>query len=504
MSQTATLRAPRAAQETTFAILFAVSFCHLLNDMMQALLPAIYPTLKATYHLSFAQIGLVTLAFQLTASLLQPAVGFYADRRPMPFSLPGGMVFTLAGLLLLSVAHSYMLILVSAATIGLGSSVFHPESSRVARMASGGRHGLAQSLFQMGGSIGSALGPLTAAVVVLNWGQASVAWYSLVALLAIFVLWNVGVWYKTHGLRRIKAGQHLQAVVGFSKPKVIASIAVLLLLIFSKFFYLSGITSYYTFYLIHRFHASVQSAQLHLFLFLAAVAVGTFAGGPLGDRFGRKYVIWFSILGALPFALALPYANFFWTSVLSVAIGLVISSAFSAIVVFGQELVPGKVGMVSGMFFGFSFGMGGIGAAALGKLADLTDITFVYHVCAFLPALGLLAAFLPNIETARRPGARLRPTKSGGDGMGLPNHNRQNQRKGCSTVTRACHAAASAMKIDQPFHDRQAQPGAALGCREAVVGTLERRKDAIELFASDSAAAVDDFEAEIVVRNPRD
>lgn len=402
MSQSTTLSAPRAAEETTFAILFAVSFCHLLNDMMQALLPAIYPTLKSAYHLSFTQIGLVTLAFQLTASLLQPAVGFVADRRPMPFSLPGGMVFTLAGLLLLSVAHSYGWILASAAIIGLGSSVFHPESSRVARMASGGRHGLAQSLFQMGGSIGSALGPLTAAVVVLTWGQSSIAWYSLVALLAIFVLWNVGVWYKTHGLRRIASAQHFHAAIGVSRARVTASITILLLLIFSKFFYFAGITSYYTFYLIHRFHTSVQSAQIHLFLFLAAVAVGTFAGGPLGDRFGRKYVIWFSILGALPFTLALPYASLFWTSVLSVVIGLVISSAFSAIVVFGQELVPGKVGMISGMFFGFSFGMGGLGAAALGWLADQTNIAFVYQVCAYLPALGLFAAFLPDIENGQR------------------------------------------------------------------------------------------------------
>ncbi len=406
MSQVSTAAAPRAAEETTFAILFAVSFCHLLNDMMQALLPAIYPTLKATYHLSFTQIGLVTLAFQLTASLLQPAVGFYADRKPMPFSLPGGMVFTLAGLLLLSVARSYPLILLSAATIGLGSSVFHPESSRVARMASGGRHGLAQSLFQMGGSIGSALGPLTAAVFVLAYGQASVAWYSLVALLAIFVLWNVGVWYKTHGLTRIKSGHRLHKVLGLSRRRVIVSIAVLLLLVFSKFFYLAGISSYYTFYLIHQFHVSVKSAQLHLFVFLAAVAVGTFVGGPLGDRFGRKYVIWFSILGALPFTLALPYADLFWTGVLSIAVGLILSSAFSAIVVFGQELVPGKVGMISGLFFGFSFGMGGLGAAALGWLADATSIAYVYKVCAFLPALGLLAAFLPDIETPRSRPAR--------------------------------------------------------------------------------------------------
>jgi FSR family fosmidomycin resistance protein-like MFS transporter len=402
MSETSPVAARRTAEETTFAILFAVSFCHLLNDMMQALLPAIYPTLKIAYHLNFTQIGLITLAFQLTASLLQPAVGFYADKHPMPFSLPGGMVFTLVGLLLLSIAHSYALILISAATIGLGSSVFHPESSRVARMASGGRHGLAQAMFQTGGSIGSALGPLTAAVIVLAYGQASVAWYSGVALLAIFVLWNVGVWYKAHGLRRIKSAHHHHKVVGLTQRKVAISIVILLLLVFSKFFYLAGITSYYTFYLIQQFHLSIKNAQLHLFVFSAAIAVGTFAGGPLGDRFGRKYVIWFSILGALPFTLMLPYADLFWTGVLSVVVGLIISSAFSAIVVFGQELVPGKVGMISGLFFGFSFGMGGLGAAALGWLADMTSITFVYKVCAFLPAIGLLAAFLPKIETARQ------------------------------------------------------------------------------------------------------
>ena len=398
---TTSVRAAPTAQETTFAILFAVSFCHLLNDMMQALLPAIYPNLKADYHLSFAQIGIITLTFQLTASLLQPAVGFIADRRPMPFSLPGGMVFTLAGLLLLSVAHGYGMILLSAAIIGVGSSVFHPESSRVARMASGGRHGLAQSLFQTGGSIGSALGPLTAAVIVLSLGQSSIAWYSLAALLAIFILWNVGVWYKTHGLTRMRSAHRQQPATGLSHRRVVFSIAILLALVFTKFFYLAGITSYFTFYLIHAFHVSVKSAQIHLFLFSSAVAIGTFAGGPLGDRFGRKHVIWFSILGALPFALMMPHANLFWTTILSIIVGLVISSAFSAIVVFGQELVPGKVGMISGMFFGFSFGMGGLGAAVLGEVADLTSIVFVYDVCSMLPALGLLAAFLPDVEPGR-------------------------------------------------------------------------------------------------------
>lgn len=399
MSQTdvSTTRVP--IEQTTFAVLFAVSFCHLLNDMMQALLPAIYPNLKASFHLSFAQIGLVTLAFQLTASLLQPAVGLFADKRPMPFSLPIGMVFTLIGLVVLSQARNFEVLLAAAALVGMGSSVFHPESSRVARMASGGRHGLAQSLFQVGGNIGSALGPLTAAVIVLRWGQKSIAWYSLVALLAIFVLWNVGVWYKTHGLTRMRNVRHLRAYHDLSQRKVAVTIAILLLLIFSKYIYLTSITSYYTFYLIQTFHISVQNAQLHLFAFLASVAVGTFMGGPIGDRFGRKYVIWFSILGVLPFTLLLPHANLFWTGILSIAIGLIISSAFAAIVVFGQELLPGKVGLVAGLFFGFSFGMGGLGAAVLGKIADLTSISFVYLLCSFLPLLGLFAAFLPHLET---------------------------------------------------------------------------------------------------------
>ncbi len=402
MSQAQLASTGSSVEKTTFAVLFAVSFCHLLNDMMQALFPALYPSLKVQFHLSFAQIGLVTLAFQLTASLLQPAVGFYADKRPMPFSLPFGMVFTLVGLIVLSLAQSYGVLLIAAMLVGLGSSVFHPESSRVARMASGGRHGLAQSIFQVGGNIGSALGPLTAALVVLRWGQRSIAWYSLVALLAIFVLWNVGVWYKTHGLTRMRrAAQSLQSSPGLPRRRVLFAVGILLILIFSKYFYLASITSYYTFYLIHTFHVSVQNAQLHLFAFLASVAVGTLLGGPLGDRFGRKYVIWFSILGALPFTLLLPHANLFWTGVLSVAIGIVISSAFAAIVVYGQELMPGNVGVVAGMFFGFSFGLGGLGAAALGELADLTSISFVYLVCSFLPILGVLTAFLPQIETPR-------------------------------------------------------------------------------------------------------
>jgi len=400
MTETA-IQPLKTAHTTTFAVLFAISFCHLLNDMMQALLPAIYPTLKADFHLSFAQIGLVTLAFQCTASLLQPAVGFFADLRPMPYSLAVGMVSTLLGLVVLSVAGSYPVLLLSAMMIGLGSAVFHPESSRVARMASGGRHGLAQSLFQVGGNTGTALGPLTAAVVVADWGQKSVAWYAGLALLAIVILFNVGTWYKHHGLARIKAAKKV-AAAEHPRGKVVASIAILLLLIFSKYFYLTSITSYYTFYLIHSFGVSVRSAQVHLFLFLAAVAAGTFMGGPLGDKFGRKYVIWFSILGMLPFTLILPYADLFWTSVLSMIIGVIMASAFPAIVVYAQELLPGKVGMISGLFFGFAFGMGGIGAAVLGALADATSITYVYKVCAFLPLIGLLTVFLPNFKTARR------------------------------------------------------------------------------------------------------
>ncbi len=393
-----------APEATVFTVLFAISFVHLLNDMMQSLLPAIYPTLKTDFHLNFTQIGLVTLTFQLTASLLQPLVGLYADRRPAPYSLPIGMVFTLAGLILLAFTGSYPVLLLAAALVGMGSSVFHPESSRVARMASGGRHGLAQSLFQVGGNIGSALGPISAALVVLTWGQRSIAWFALAALAAIAVLWRVGLWYKTHGLTKLKAAAGRgHNPITLPRGKVVATISILLLLIFSKYVYLASISSYYTFYLIHHFQLSVRSAQLHLFVFLAAVAAGTLAGGALGDRFGRKHVIWFSILGVLPFTLALPYADLMWTGVLSVVIGLVLSSAFSAIVVYGQELVPGKVGMIAGLFFGFSFGMGGVGAAVLGRLADATSIEFVYKVSSFLPVIGVLAAFLPNLRAGARP-----------------------------------------------------------------------------------------------------
>jgi FSR family fosmidomycin resistance protein-like MFS transporter len=403
---TATLSRAETAGRTTFSILAAISFCHLLNDMMQSLLPALYPMLKGSYALSFGQIGLLTFTFQLTASLLQPIVGVFTDRSPRPYSLAIGMGFTLVGLVLLAFAGNYGLLLLAAALIGTGSSVFHPESSRVARMASGGRHGLAQSVFQVGGNVGSAVGPLLAAFIVLPRGQSSIAWFSCTALLGMFVLFNVGHWYKAHGVARLKPRMvDGKAEVVPRRKDVTVAIAVLLALIFSKYFYLASLSSYYTFYLIDRFQVSVQSAQLHLFLFLAAVALGTIVGGPLGDRFGRKYVIWGSILGVLPFTLLLPHVNLFWTGVLTVPIGMILASAFPAIVVYAQELLPGRTGTVAGLFFGFAFGMGGIGAAVLGKLADAFGITVVYEMCAFLPLIGLLAAFLPNVDkrAARKP-----------------------------------------------------------------------------------------------------
>jgi len=396
--RTATQIGRAAGHETVFGVILAISFCHLLNDMMQSLLPAIYPGLKDGLGLTFGQIGLVTLAYQITASILQPLVGLYADKRPTPLALPGGTLFSLVGLAILSIAHTYWLLLVGASLLGVGSSVFHPESSRVARMAAGGRHGLAQSLFQVGGNAGQALGPLAAALVVVRWGQSSIVFFALLALLSGAILWNVAMWYRHHGLVRLHGSGRRGGAMPVTSPHARRGIAILLALIFSKYVYLASLTSYYTFYLIHRFGVSVQSAQLHLFIFLAAVAVGTVAGGPLGDRFGRKYVIWLSILGALPFTLLLPHANLFWTTPLTVVIGLVLASAFPAIVVFAQELVPGKVGMVSGLFFGFAFGMGGLGAAVLGWLADQTSIETVYKVCAFLPAIGLLTAFLPDVR----------------------------------------------------------------------------------------------------------
>jgi FSR family fosmidomycin resistance protein-like MFS transporter len=388
----------KTGSKTVLEILLAISFCHLLNDMISSLLPAIYPLLKDAYRLDFAQVGLITLTYQCTASLLQPLVGLHTDRRPIPYSLPAGMGFTLLGLIMLAMAHSFATILFAAALVGTGASVFHPESSRVARMASGGQHGLAQSLFQLGGNAGLAIGPLLAAVIVLPRGQSAVGWFSLAVLLAIILLSWVSGWAKRHMFLGSSRAAHKELHAPVSSKRVVTSIIILLALLFSKYFYLASITSYYTFYLIGKFHVSVRSAQIHLFVFLGAVALGTIAGGPIGDRIGRKRVIWFSILGVLPFTLALPYANLFWTEILSVIIGLILASAFPAIVVYGQELVPGRVGMISGLFFGFAFGMAGLGAAVLGELADLTSIRFVYLVCSVLPAVGLLAAFLPNLE----------------------------------------------------------------------------------------------------------
>ncbi|HKD55645.1 MAG TPA: MFS transporter [Steroidobacteraceae bacterium] len=400
-----------AAGATAMGVLAAISFCHMLNDMMQSLLPALYPMIKTSYRLSFGQIGLLTFTFQFTASLLQPLIGTLADKRPRPYSLAVGMGFTLCGLLLLAFASSYTLLLVAAALIGTGSSVFHPESSRVARMASGGRHGLAQSIFQVGGNFGSATGPLLAAFIVLPHGQPSVAWFSLVALLGMIVLVNVGHWYKTHGISRL--ARAATARTGVSRQRVVLAIAVLLALVFSKYVYLASISSYYTFYLIEHFHLSVRSSQLHLFVFLASAAVGGMLGGPLGDRLGAKHIIWGSILGVLPFTLLLPHANLFWTGVLTVPIGLILASAFPAIVVYAQDLLPGRTGTVAGLFFGLAFGMASVGAAVLGWLADHVGISEVYRMCAFLPLLGLLAWFLPDVHKYPAPSATAEPAGAG-------------------------------------------------------------------------------------------
>jgi FSR family fosmidomycin resistance protein-like MFS transporter len=399
--------APVRAEPTVLAVLAALSASHLLNDTMQSLLPAVYPVLKEKYSLTFTQIGLITFVFQVGSSLLQPVVGFATDRRPQPYSLAIGMVFTLVGLLSLSLANSFPLILISAALVGIGSSIFHPEASRVARLASGGRHGFAQSLFQVGGNAGTAIGPLVAAFVVVPWGQPSIALCSVAALLAMTLLFAVGRWYATHLSARKSKPSAVVREGGPSRLRVIVAIGVLLALIFSKYFYLASLSSYYTFYLIERFGVSVTNAQLALFVFLGSVAAGTLAGGPVGDRIGFKSVIWVSILGALPFTLILPYANLTWTVILTVPIGVILASAFSAIIVYAQELLPSRVGTVAGLFFGFAFGMGGLGAALLGVLADWTSIEFVYQVCAFLPLVGLLTAFLPNLGGRKEQGARL-------------------------------------------------------------------------------------------------
>jgi MFS transporter, FSR family, fosmidomycin resistance protein len=399
MVASSTGRSPAAP---ILSVLWALSFSHLLNDTMQSLVPAIYPMLKNTLHLDFRHIGLITLTNQLTASILQPFVGFYTDRRPQPFSLAIGMGFTLLGLVLLSLAGSLWLVLLAVAFVGIGSSIFHPEASRLAHLSSGGQHGFAQSLFQVGGNAGSSLGPLLAALIVVSRGQQGIMWFSLLALLGIVVLSGVGRWYRQDLIRRegLKTvGVHQTARRSpVSRKRVISSLAVLIVLVFSKYFYLASMSSYYTFFLIEKFALSIKSAQLHLFGFLFAVAAGTFLGGPVGDRIGRKAVIWFSILGVAPFALALPYATLFWTTVLTVIIGLILSSAFSAILVYAQELIPGKVGLMAGLFFGLAFGMGGIGSAVFGMLADWRGIHFVFHVCSYLPLIGLLAALLPNLE----------------------------------------------------------------------------------------------------------
>lgn len=392
---------PAVTTRTSFPVLSALSVCHLLNDMVQSLLPAIYPILKTALGLSFGHIGLITLVNQLTASLLQPVVGFHTDRRPQPQSLAIGMTFSLTGLLLLAWAGHFAVVLAAAGLIGIGSSIFHPESSRIARLASGGQHGLAQSLFQVGGNAGTAIGPLLAALVVLPRGQHSLAWFAVAPITAIALLWRIGQWYAIRIPARPAHAAGHEPHHALSAAQVRRALAILLILVFSKYVYMASLGTYYTFYLIDTFGVSVRSAQLHLFVFLGAVAAGTILGGPIGDRYGRKYVIWGSILGVLPFSLALPYANLALTGVLSAIIGLILASAFSAILVYAQELVPGKVGTISGLFFGLAFGIGGLGAAVLGLLADATSVTTVYRLCAWLPALGLVTAWLPDIEPRR-------------------------------------------------------------------------------------------------------
>jgi FSR family fosmidomycin resistance protein-like MFS transporter len=402
-TQTSTTLTPdpvKFAQQTVFSILFTISLSHCINDMLQAVIPSIYPVLKGKFNLTFSQIGLITFTYQVTASLLQPFVGFYTDRKPRPYSLVIGMGFTLLGLLAVSMASSFYYLLLSVSLIGIGSSIFHPESSRVAHMASGGKKGLAQSIFQLGGNAGSAIGPLLAAVIVVPHGQFYVIWFCLIAFVGMLILSKVSGWYSEQ--IAIKA-RNKGAVVkeqhhNLSRKRVLFSLGILLVLIFSKYFYMASITSYYTFFLIDKFHVTVQQSQLYLFAFLGSVALGTVIGGPIGDKFGRKYVIWISILGVAPFTLLLPYVTLFWTVVLSVIIGLILSSAFSAILVYATELVPGKVGLIAGLFFGLAFGMGGLGSAILGKVADMTSINYVFRICAFLPLIGIITSFLPNIE----------------------------------------------------------------------------------------------------------
>lgn len=392
------------AEKTVYPILFSLSLSHLLNDTLQSIIPAIYPIVKDNLRLSFTQIGVITLVFQLAASLMQPFVGLYTDKKPQPFSLAIGMACTLLGLVFLAFSVSYGILLFSVALVGLGSAVFHPEASRMAHVAAGGRRGLAQSIFQLGGNAGSSFGPLLAALIIAPLGQASILWFAILAVIAIVILRKVGIWYKAYLATAKKANKPIYAAPdnGLPRSKVALSVFILIILIFSKYFYLASMTSYFTFYLIDKFGVSVQNSQIYLFLFLFSVAAGTLVGGPVGDRFGRKYVIWISILGVAPFSMVLPYVNLFWTTALIFPIGFILASAFSAILVYAQELMPGKVGLVAGLFFGLAFGMGGIGSAVLGILADHTSISYVYRVCAYLPLLGILAWFLPNVGSARQ------------------------------------------------------------------------------------------------------
>ncbi|KGO97322.1 MFS transporter [Flavobacterium enshiense] len=395
---TATIEKENKVQTTVYSILFSICFAHMINDLLQAVIPAMYPVLKANYGLTFTQVGLITFTYQVTASLLQPFVGIYTDKKPKPYSLAFGMLFSLSGIIMLSQASSFPLILVSVAMVGVGSSIFHPEASRVAFLGSGGKRGLAQSIFQLGGNTGTAIGPLLVALIVVPRGQSHILWFVLVAVVGIIVLSQIAVWYQQKLISLKAKKKAVEKHHDLSPARVKMSVVLLLILIFSKSFYTSSMSSYFTFYLIEKFHISVLQAQYHLFWFLGAVALGTLIGGPLGDKFGRKYIIWFSILGAAPFTLMLPFANLFWTGILSVAIGIIIASAFSAILVYAQELMPERVGMISGLFFGFAFGVGGLGSAVLGYLADVTSIEFVYGICSFLPLIGIIAYFLPNLK----------------------------------------------------------------------------------------------------------
>ncbi|WP_121809925.1 MFS transporter [Mucilaginibacter kameinonensis] len=399
-SPTITTTEPKKlVQQTVYSILFTISLAHFINDMLQSVIPSIYPLIKQRFSLNFTQIGLITFTYQITASILQPFVGLYTDKKPKPYSLAMGMGFTLSGLLLASFASNFYIMLMAVSLIGIGSSIFHPESSRVAHLASGGKKGLAQSIFQLGGNAGSAVGPLLAALIVIPYGQSNVIWFCLIALAGIMVLLRIAKWYAEHlSLKAKNKNANEVSPLNLSKRRVVFSLGVLLVLIFSKYFYLASITSYYTFFLINKFHLSIQQSQIYLFMFLGSVAAGTLFGGPLGDRFGRKYIIWISILGVAPFTMLLPYVSLFWTGVLSVFIGLILSSAFSAILVYATELVPGKVGLIAGLFFGLAFGMGGLGSAVLGKVADMTSINYVFKICAYLPLIGIFTGLLPNIE----------------------------------------------------------------------------------------------------------